>query len=100
MVRAVVDLSPLQSFGDDLARAPRGDPLLARDLVIGPALAQPGKNPLPTIIQTEHVFAFNAMGHTTPWPRPLKGLRERHGGRTRGVRFKAMRSKVRRIWNG
>src|SRR5208282_1093045 len=47
VVRAVVDLAPPQNLGDDLARASRGDPLLARDLVIGPALAQARKNTLP-----------------------------------------------------
>ena len=47
MVRVVLDLALLERLGDDLARAPRGDSLLAGDLLIGPAVAQPGKNALP-----------------------------------------------------
>ena len=41
-----VDLPPVQNLGDDLADAAGGQPLLPRDLVIGPALVEPREDAL------------------------------------------------------
>ena len=41
-----VDLPPVQNLGDDLADAVGGQPLLPRDLVIGPALVEPREDAL------------------------------------------------------
>ena len=41
-----VDLPPVQNLGDDLADAAGGQPLLPRDLVIGPALVEPREHAL------------------------------------------------------
>jgi len=47
VLRALVDDAPLERLPDDLAHALGRQPLLACDLVIGPALAQPRENAPP-----------------------------------------------------
>jgi hypothetical protein len=46
MVGAAVDDSLAENFRDDLANPLGADPLLAGDLVIGPAFSEPRENPL------------------------------------------------------
>jgi hypothetical protein len=48
MVAAAVDPPLAENFRDDLANPLGADPLLAGDLVIGPALAQARENALPS----------------------------------------------------
>ena len=47
MVGGLVERAPLERLAHDLADALGGEPLLAPDLVIGPALAQPGEDARP-----------------------------------------------------